>query len=61
MQAGYPAFATQPVHIAIDGYDKPAVRAQTEALFAEMKESGNFYDDHPASSSTTTGPWPGRW
>ena len=47
MQAGYPAFATQPLHIAIDGYDKPAVRAQAQAMFAEMKESGDFYMEIP--------------
>ena len=46
-QAGFPDYATMPVNIAIDGYDKPAVRAQAEELFAEMEASGQFYMNIP--------------
>ncbi len=47
LQAGYPDFATMPVYIAIDNYDKPAVRAETAALMADLKASGQFMMDIP--------------
>ncbi len=36
MQAGYPNMLVAPLDIAIDGYDQPEVKAETEALIQRM-------------------------
>ncbi len=42
MQAGYPNMLVAPLDIAIDGYDRPEVKAETEALIRRMDEDGGF-------------------
>ena len=42
MEAGYPNMLVAPLEIAISGYDKPAVRTETEALVEELEASGDF-------------------
>ncbi len=42
MQAGYPNMLVAPLDIAIDGYDKPEVKAETEALIQRMDQDGGF-------------------
>ncbi len=46
-QAGIPPQAMAPINIAITGYDKPAVRAETEALVADLKATGDFFTTIP--------------
>ncbi len=46
-QAGIPAAAMAPVNIAIDGYDKPAVRQATIDMVAELEASGDFFTTIP--------------
>jgi RND superfamily putative drug exporter len=42
MEAEYPAFLVAPLEIAIDGYDKPEVKAETDALIQRLDEDGGF-------------------
>ncbi len=46
-QANFPVFGIFPLNIAISGYDKPLVKAETAALIAEMQASGQFYTTVP--------------
>ncbi len=42
MDAGYPNMLVAPLDIAIEGYDQPGVKAETEALIRRMDEDGGF-------------------
>ncbi len=42
MAAGYPNLLVAPLEIGIDGYDQPAVRAQTEKLIQDLEADGGF-------------------
>ncbi|MDM7999826.1 MAG: MMPL family transporter [Dehalococcoidia bacterium] len=42
IEAGYPPFLVAPLEIAIDGYDKPEVKAETEALVQRLEADGGF-------------------
>jgi RND superfamily putative drug exporter len=42
IEAGYPSFLVAPLDIAIDGYDKPEVKAETDALIQRLDADGGF-------------------
>ena len=42
IDAGYPNMLVAPLDIAIDGYDRPEVQAETEALVRRMDADGGF-------------------
>ncbi len=42
IEAGFPNYAAVPLHIAIDSYNKPAVRARTAAFEDELEAAGFF-------------------
>ena len=52
LDAGYPVSQFAPVMLAIDGYDKPEIKARTEALLAEMEASGKFLTFVPIAVNT---------
>jgi RND superfamily putative drug exporter len=42
IDAGYPSFLVAPLDIAIDGYDQPEVKAETDALIQRLDADGGF-------------------
>ncbi len=53
MEAGYPNFLVAPLDIAIDGYDKPEVKAETDALIQRLDEDGGFITAVPIEVNDT--------
>ena len=53
MEAGYPNSLVAPLDIAIDGYDKPEVKAQTDALIRRLDEDGGFITAVPIEVNDT--------
>ncbi len=53
IEAGYPPFLVAPLEIAIDGYDKPEVKAETDALIQRLEADGGFVTAVPLAVNDT--------
>ena len=53
IEAGYPNFLVAPLDIAIDGYDKPQVKAETDALIQRLDADGGFVTAVPLEVNDT--------
>lgn len=53
IEAGYPPFLVAPLEIAIDGYDKPEVKAETDAMIQRLNDDGGFITAVPLEVNDT--------
>jgi RND superfamily putative drug exporter len=53
IEAGYPPFLVAPLEIAIDGYDKPEVKAETDAMIQRLNDGGGFITAVPLEVNDT--------